>query len=136
MISSLLKQTLMSTEQKLNEPKRVVIYPEDISALTGKSLKTSRNILTKVRRDLNRQQGEYITFRDVANFFRWPEEWVKDILYVSYGYLFLWGLYFFILRDDPRLAVTWILVFFIVKFRGLKTWREFKEGWRMIRGKK
>ena len=109
----------MPTESKL--PKRVALYTKDVEVLTGKSAKSSRNMLTKLRKALGRNPRDPITYRDFCKFYSWDEDLVKDCLRVSYWLLLFAGLFFWILRDDLDIALLYII-----------NWVLFKLWWKDI----
>jgi len=121
----------MTTKPEVEEPKRIIVGPEDLSALTGKSIKTSRNTLSRIRKDLDKKPGSWLTYRDIAKYFNWDEVWVKNVLYVSYGTILFWGFYLWIFRDDMDLGLTWILVYFTIRYGGW-VWSQFFEGLRLM----
>ena len=53
----------MKTEQK-----RVCIYPKDIQRITGKSYRTSRLLLLAIRKQLNKQEHQFITVEEFCTY--------------------------------------------------------------------
>ncbi len=43
---------------------RMIIYPNDVALITGKTDRQARNILNQVRRDLNKAPNQYITIEE------------------------------------------------------------------------
>ena len=41
--------------------KRLCIYPKDIQRITGKSYRQSIRLLQKIRKDLNKQENEFVS---------------------------------------------------------------------------
>ena len=61
-------------------PLRIVIYPKDVENITGRSPRTSRKLLQKIRIYLNKTPGEFITVKEFCAFYGIEEEHVKDFL--------------------------------------------------------
>ena len=122
----------MEQQQTQEEPKRIIVNPEDLSVLTGKSIKTSRNMLTRIRKDLDKKPGTWLTYRDIAQYFNWDEGWVRSVLYVNYFIVLVWGFYLWIFRDDMDLAVNLIAVYVVWKLYSKSTFKILREGWREI----
>jgi hypothetical protein len=48
--------------------KRVVIYPKDIMLITGKSERYAREILKKIKKQLNKPDNQYITIKEFCTY--------------------------------------------------------------------
>ena len=49
-------------------PKRVCIYPKDIQRITGKSYRQSIRIMQKIRKDLRKQENEFVSIEEFCNY--------------------------------------------------------------------
>lgn len=47
---------------------RICIYPKDVQRITGKSEKTSRRLLQKIRKSLGKEPHQYITTEEFAKY--------------------------------------------------------------------
>ena len=47
---------------------RILIYPKDIQLITGKSYKSSRIMLNKIKQDLNKAPHQIITPRELSQY--------------------------------------------------------------------
>ncbi|WP_282037728.1 hypothetical protein [Saccharicrinis aurantiacus] len=47
---------------------RVCIYPKDVQRITGKSEKASRRLLQKIKDNMGKEQHQFITTDDFANY--------------------------------------------------------------------
>ena len=50
--------------------KRIVIYPKDIMRITGKSERYSREILKKIKTDLNKEKHHIITIQEFCSYMK------------------------------------------------------------------
>lgn len=48
--------------------KRICIFPHDISILTGKSLKSARELYNNLKVHLKKERHQYVTFREFADY--------------------------------------------------------------------
>ncbi|MBI1836414.1 MAG: hypothetical protein HYR91_04025 [Flavobacteriia bacterium] len=48
--------------------KRIVIYPKDIMRITGKSERYSREILKKIKADLNKEKHQLVTIQEFCKY--------------------------------------------------------------------
>jgi hypothetical protein len=53
--------------------KRCVIYPKDVMALTGRSLRYCQALLSKIRKIFNKQPGHFVTIAEFSWFTGIPE---------------------------------------------------------------
>ncbi len=116
-------QTSLTMSTNSTQPSRIVIYSKDVEILTGKSAKSSRDMLTRLRKALGRRPRDPLTYRDFCKFYSWDEDLVKENLRISYGLLLFVGFYFWILRDDLDIAAIYIV-----------NWVMFKLWWKEIKG--
>ncbi|WP_084519502.1 hypothetical protein [Christiangramia echinicola] len=48
--------------------KRICIYPADVCLLTGRSETYSRRLLRKIKTDLRKQPGQFISLQEFCNY--------------------------------------------------------------------
>lgn len=46
--------------------KRLVIYPKDVAAITGKCERSARLLLSDIKFSLNKKENQFITFKEFA----------------------------------------------------------------------
>lgn len=68
------------TEPMKSVPQRITIYPKDIENITGRSARTARKLLQKIRMALNKPSSAFITVKEFCAFTGIDEELVKDFL--------------------------------------------------------
>jgi len=61
-------------------PLRVVLYPKDVENITGRSDRTARKLLQKIRLALGKSPDEFVTVKEFCTFYGIEEELVKDFL--------------------------------------------------------
>ena len=61
-------------------PLRVVLYPKDIENITGRSARTARKLLQKIRLALEKNPDEFVTVKEFCTFYGIEEELVKEFL--------------------------------------------------------
>jgi len=61
-------------------PLRVVLYPKDVENITGRSPRTARKLLQKIRQALGKSSEEFITVKEFCAFTGIDEELIKDFL--------------------------------------------------------
>ncbi len=113
--------------KELEKPRRVVIYTSDVQALTGKSAKGSRNMLTKLRKALGKKPRDLVTYLDFARFYRWEEELVRECMVIRFTGLVLCTAALLIFENDILLLMN---LYFC--WLHLKDWKMYRE---MLRGK-
>lgn len=47
---------------------RVCIYPKDIQIITGKSYRQSNRLMQKIKKELNKQPGEFLTIHEFCKY--------------------------------------------------------------------
>ncbi|NJM80404.1 MAG: hypothetical protein HC854_13760 [Flavobacterium sp.] len=47
---------------------RICIYPKDIQIITGKSERQSRNIIVNIKRKLNKEKHQVVTFQEFCEY--------------------------------------------------------------------
>ena len=62
------------------EERRICIYPKDIQILTGKSERSARKIIAKLRLIHSKVKHQVITIKEFCNYIGMEEEEVKKIL--------------------------------------------------------
>jgi len=63
-----------------NETKRLCIYPKDIQRITGKSYRQSVRILSKLKKELNRLDNDYVSIEEFCEFTRLKIEQVEPFI--------------------------------------------------------
>lgn len=53
---------------KLEPQKRVCIYPKDVQKITGKSYRYSRELLAKIKKELNRNQNQFVSIEEFCEY--------------------------------------------------------------------
>ncbi|MBI2722492.1 MAG: hypothetical protein HYX39_09985 [Bacteroidetes bacterium] len=48
--------------------KRVIIYPKDVMIITGKSESYSRDLLKKIKAQLNKEEHQYISVQEFCTY--------------------------------------------------------------------
>lgn len=61
-------------------PNRIVIYPKDVSNITGLSPKASRKLLGLVRKRFNKEQRSFVTVQEFSGFTGINEEMIRPFL--------------------------------------------------------
>lgn len=61
-------------------PKRVVLFPRDVENITGRSGRTARQLLQKIRESLGKSKNEFITIKEFSLFTGIEEDLIKDFL--------------------------------------------------------
>jgi len=61
-------------------PLRVVLYPKDVENITGRSDRTARKLLQKIRLALGKSPDEFVTVKEFCFFYGIQEELIKDFL--------------------------------------------------------
>jgi hypothetical protein len=60
--------------------KRIVIFPKDVSNITGVKPRTAQLVLQKIRTYYNKQKNAYITLMEFCQFMNMEEEVVREYL--------------------------------------------------------
>lgn len=47
---------------------RIYIYPKDVMQITGKSLRTCQDIITRIKRVFGKLPHQHVTFREFADY--------------------------------------------------------------------
>lgn len=63
----------------MQQVKRIVIYPKDIMRITGKSERYSREILKKIKTDLNKKKYQLVTIQEFCSYMSIPIDEVNII---------------------------------------------------------
>jgi hypothetical protein len=59
---------------------RIVIYAKDVTNITGLSERTAWNLLAKIRKQYNKQKGQYVTLEEFCKYTGINKEEVKIYL--------------------------------------------------------
>ena len=60
---------------------RVCIYPKDIQLITGKSYRQSTRLMQKVKKELNKQENEFLTIEEFCNYTGIPYEKITHLIF-------------------------------------------------------
>lgn len=60
--------------------KRVCICPKDIQAVTGKSYRQSLRILSKIKKELNKEAHQSLTFDEFCHYTGIPYEQIDHLI--------------------------------------------------------
>jgi hypothetical protein len=61
--------------------KRICIYPKDVQIITGKSERYGRDIIKKIKEDLNKQKHQLVTVDEFCEFIGIEMEKVEELIY-------------------------------------------------------
>ena len=61
--------------------KRICIYPKDVQVITGKSERYGRDIIKKIKEDLNKQKHQLVTINEFCEFMGIEMEKVEELIY-------------------------------------------------------
>lgn len=61
--------------------KRICIYPKDVQVITGKSERYGRDIIKKIKEDLNKQKHQLVTVEEFCEFMGIEIEKVEELIY-------------------------------------------------------
>ncbi|MBL7743143.1 MAG: hypothetical protein JNN00_06660 [Chitinophagaceae bacterium] len=61
-------------------PTRIVIYPKDVENITGRSSRTARSIIDRIRKALGKSKQQFVTVKEFCFFYGLEEDYVKDFL--------------------------------------------------------
>ncbi|WP_282038213.1 hypothetical protein [Saccharicrinis aurantiacus] len=59
---------------------RICIYPKDVQRITGKSEKSSRRLLHKIKENIGKESHQYVTTIDFAKYTGIEEKLVQEYL--------------------------------------------------------
>lgn len=60
--------------------KRVCIYPKDVQIITGKSYRYSRLLLTEIKKNLNKQEHQFISIEEFCLYTGLKLEEVRPLI--------------------------------------------------------
>ncbi len=60
--------------------KRIIIYPKDIQRITGQSERSARNMLTRIKAELNKGPHQMITIQEFSQFTGIDQEEVERFI--------------------------------------------------------
>jgi hypothetical protein len=69
----------MPIQQKII-PNRIVIYAQDIRNMTGRSERSARSLLQRIRNQNNKTHGQFVTITEFCQYSGLKEEDVKRFL--------------------------------------------------------
>jgi hypothetical protein len=61
-------------------PNRIVIYPKDVMNITGRGERTARKLLSRIRKNYNKEKGAFITIEEFCSFTGLKPEQVTHFL--------------------------------------------------------
>jgi hypothetical protein len=61
-------------------PRRMVIYPKDLEMITGRSSRTCRSMIDKLRKTLGKSKQQFVTVHEFCTFYGLEEDYVKEFL--------------------------------------------------------
>jgi hypothetical protein len=62
--------------------RRIIIYPKDISIITGKSERYGRSIINQIKKELGKKDHQSITFKEYSEYSGIPLDLIeKSIFY-------------------------------------------------------
>jgi hypothetical protein len=61
-------------------PHRLFIYPKDVENISGRSIRTCRIILQKIRKYYNKKTTDPVTIKEFCEFMNIKEELLKEFL--------------------------------------------------------
>jgi hypothetical protein len=61
-------------------PTRVVLYPRDIENITGRSDRTARRLLQKIRLALGKSHGEFVTIKEFCSLCGIDEDLIQEFI--------------------------------------------------------
>jgi hypothetical protein len=59
---------------------RIIIYPKDVVCITGRSGRTARKLLQKIKIVLGKSPDEFVTVREFCYFYGIEEDLVREFL--------------------------------------------------------
>ena len=67
---SFIEVMLIITEMKNNELQRMVIYPKDVSIITGKGYRQSLRLLNRAKQIIGKEKKDFLTFDEFLIVFK------------------------------------------------------------------
>ncbi len=67
---SFIEVILIITEMKNNELQRMVIYPKDVSIITGKGYRQSLRLLNRAKQLIGKDKNDFLTFDEFLIVFK------------------------------------------------------------------
>ncbi|TAN13620.1 MAG: hypothetical protein EPN37_13365 [Chitinophagaceae bacterium] len=61
-------------------PNRIVIYTKDIMNITGRKERTARKLLARIRKEFNKERGDFVTTYEFSRFTGIKEENLREFL--------------------------------------------------------
>ncbi|MBW8360986.1 MAG: hypothetical protein K0M56_02225 [Kaistella sp.] len=59
---------------------RLCIYPKDIQRVTGRSERYSRELLSKIKKTLNKQEHQMVSVEEFCTYIGLPYEHVREMI--------------------------------------------------------
>ena len=60
--------------------KRICIYPNDIQLITGKSERQCRNIITNIKKKLNKEKHQMVTIEEFCSYTGIEQESIQHLI--------------------------------------------------------
>lgn len=61
-------------------PQRIIIYPKDVASITGRSERTARRLIQRVRLMFGKSQEEFVTVKEFCSVYGIEEELIRDFI--------------------------------------------------------
>lgn len=59
---------------------RICIYPKDVQLITGKSERSSRDLILKIKLALNKPEHQFLTVQEFCTYMGIPYESVRELI--------------------------------------------------------
>ena len=74
-------RVLSSNIDSMKRLNRIVIYPQDIALLTGRSDRYGRMIIKRIKEHLNKQDHQLITIQEYADYMAIDMQLIQSVLF-------------------------------------------------------
>ena len=61
--------------------RRIIIYPQDVSIITGKSDRYGRMLLNKIKAELGKKKHQYLTIKEFAEYMAIDQKLVEEVIF-------------------------------------------------------
>jgi len=61
-------------------PPRIVLYPKDVENITGRSDRTARNLIQKIKKAQGKSRNEFVTVKEFCAYTGIEEELIREFL--------------------------------------------------------
>ncbi|MDP2452511.1 MULTISPECIES: hypothetical protein [unclassified Kaistella] len=59
---------------------RICIYPKDVQLITGKSERSSRDLILKIKLALNKPEHQFLTVQEFCTYMGIPYESIRELI--------------------------------------------------------